>query len=82
MNTYGDTLDSSLQEIESLRADAARYRWLRDNTVGIWAICVWEEDYDYGSHYGRAGDERYYRDGRSADVVDAAVDAAMAEDKR
>jgi hypothetical protein len=44
--------------------DAQRYRWLRDNLEGDWAICEWA-----------AGD--YHRDARASHIVDAAIDAAM-----
>lgn len=44
--------------------DAARYRWLRDQRVGDWAICAWgRDDWEW--------------DTRTAAVVDAAIDAAM-----
>lgn len=56
-------------EIERLRADAARYRWLRDNTEGAWAICEWADDSDGIG---------FYRDSRKpGTVVDSAIDAAM-----
>jgi len=50
--------------------DAERYRWLRDDTDSDWAICEW-------SH--APGDEGYYRDARAPHIVDAAIDAAMAQ---
>lgn len=50
--------------------DAERYRWLRDDTDSDWAICEW-------SHV--PGDEGYYRDARAPHIVDAAIDAAMAQ---
>lgn len=50
--------------------DAERYRWLRDDTDSDWAICEWSHD---------PGDEGYYRDARAPHIVDAAIDAAMAQ---
>lgn len=56
--------------VQKLKQDAARYRWLRDDTDSDWAICEW-------SH--APGDEGYYRDARAPHIVDAAIDAAMAQ---
>ena len=50
--------------------DAARYRWLRNNTGGEWAICEWS-----GRDEDGAG---YYADCRHPEIIDAAIDAAMA----
>lgn len=61
-----DALTAQAREIEALRADAERYRWLRDNRLDDWAICVWCPHED-----------GYYRDGRAPEIVDAAIDAAM-----
>lgn len=54
-------------ELEALRADAERYRAIRDDKAGEYAICEW--------HEGEDG-EGFYHDGRAAHVVDAAIDAA------
>lgn len=51
-------------EIERLRADAARYRWLRDNDIGDYALCVWDDV-----------DASYCREDAAA--ADSAIDAAM-----
>lgn len=58
------------EEVAPLRADAERYRWLRDNVDGDWAICEWSRDDPDGCGF--------YRDARSPHIVDAAVDAARA----
>ena len=50
--------------------DAARYRWLRDNTDSDWAICEWNTDESDGIGY--------YRDARAPNIVDAEIDAAIA----
>ena len=52
-------------EVEALRADAERYRWLRDVPSSDWAICEWDDL-----------NHCYVREGRKPDVVDAAIDAA------
>ena len=62
-NTELDAACAKLEaENEALKADALRYRWVRDSR-GDWAICEWED--------------RWYRDSRAPHVVDAAIDAAM-----
>lgn len=53
-------------ELEALRKDAERYRWLRDNGTSEWGICVWGDD-----------DQEWAQDIRAADVVDREIDAAM-----
>lgn len=55
-------------ELEALRADAERYRWLRDDLDSNWAICEWSHD--------DADGIGFYRDARAAHIVDAAIDAA------
>jgi hypothetical protein len=57
-----------LAERDAAVRDAERYRWLRDGQESDWAICVWADDRD-----GRG----WYRDARNADIVEAAIDAAM-----
>lgn len=57
-----------LSELDALRKDAERYRWLRDNTDSDWAICEWNTDESDGVGY--------YRDARAPNIVDAAIDAA------
>lgn len=69
-----DALEAQAREIEALRADAGRYRWLRDNTEGVWAICKWECNSTLDM-------EGYYRDGRAPAIVDAAIDAAMSAEQ-
>ena len=61
---YGD-------ENDRLRADAERYRWLRDNNRGSWAICEWSYDEPEG----------YYKDARAPGIVDAAIDAALRQEQ-
>lgn len=51
-------------EVEALRADAERYRWLR-TMADDWGVCEWD----------RAECE-WVRDTRGAVVVDAAIDKA------
>ena len=53
-------------ELDALRKDAERYRWLRDNGTSEWGICVWGDD-----------EQEWAQDMRAADVVDRAIDAAM-----
>lgn len=53
-------------ELDALRKDAERYRWLRDNGTSEWGICVWGDD-----------DQEWAQDMRAADVVDREIDAAM-----
>ena len=55
------------REVERLRADAERYRLLRDRRIDGWAICEWIDEPDGVGYYG---------DARPAAVVDAAIDAA------
>lgn len=59
--------EAARAEEAAMRKDAERYRWLRDNTAGDWCICSWGDD-----------DQQWYREARSAGVVDRAIDAAMA----
>lgn len=63
-----DELRRLVAEVESLRADAERYRWLRDDLDSDWAICEWSSSDSDGIGY--------YRDARAANVVDAAIDSA------
>jgi hypothetical protein len=71
MHAYATAATAALRaEMDALRRDAERYRWLRDNG-GDWAICQWLDDDREGIGY--------YREGRAAHVVDAAIDAAMKE---
>jgi hypothetical protein len=49
--------------LEEAERDAARYRWLRDNTDLMWSICHWSDD-----------DNAYFRDERAPGIVDAAID--------
>ena len=37
------TIAEQAAQIEALRADAERYRWLRKGG-GLWGICVWDDD--------------------------------------
>lgn len=52
-------------EVEALRKDAERYQWLRDQRQGDWGICGWHDS------------DEWAWDTRPAEVVDAAIDAAM-----
>lgn len=56
-----------IAERDALKADAERYRDVRDGKAGNWALCEWGQEDDHGE---------YYRDGRAPAIVDAAVDAA------
>lgn len=67
-----DQRDQLRAEVERLRADAERYRWLRDNLESEWAICEWQDDPD-----GLG----YYRDARAPEFVDAAIDHARTTHK-
>lgn len=53
-------------EVEALRADAGRYRAVRDDDCHPYGICIWDED------------DGWAQDARKPDVVDAAIDAALA----
>ena len=71
-----EVLDAAAQpdqaaEIAALRQDSLRYRWLRDNTESDWAICEWQTD--------PVDSEGYYRDCRAPAIVDAAIDAVIAQ---
>lgn len=37
-----DALTAQAAQIKALRADAERYRWLREGG-GLWGICVWDD---------------------------------------
>ena len=60
-----DALTAQAAEIEALRADAERYRWLRKGG-GLWGICVWDDD-------------EWVGDARTN--VDALIDAAIGAGK-
>lgn len=53
-------------EIDALRRDAERYRAIRDDDCHPYGICIWDED------------DGWAQDARKPDVVDAAIDAALA----
>lgn len=53
-------------EIDALRRDAERYRAVRDDDCHPYGICIWVED------------DGWAQDARKPDVVDAAIDAALA----
>ena len=53
-------------EIDALRRDAERYRAVRDDDCHPYGICIWDED------------DGWAQDARKPDVVDAAIDAALA----
>ena len=57
-------------ENEALRRDAERYRAVRDDDCHPYAICIWDED------------DGWAQDARKPDVVDAAIDAALAAARR
>ena len=66
-------LKEAERQRDELKADAERYRWLKDQNYGGYAICKWD---------GGAGD--YFRciniDGLDAEI-DAAIAAARKEQK-
>ncbi len=64
-------VEQQAAQIAALRADAERYRWLRDNNRGSWAICEWSYDEPEG----------YYKDARAPGIVDAAIDAALRQEQ-
>lgn len=64
--------DQLRAEVERLKPNAERYRWLRDNLESEWAICEWQDDPD-----GLG----YYRDARAPEFVDAAIDHARTTHK-
>ena len=37
----------ALEAVAAYKADAERYRWLRDNDVGDWCIATYDEDWGY-----------------------------------
>lgn len=51
-------------EVEALRNDAERYRWIRTKARD-WGICEWDRN-----------ECEWVRDSRGAVVIDAAIDAA------
>ena len=53
-------------EIDALRRDAERYRAVRDDDCHPYGICIWDVD------------DGWAQDARKPDVVDAAIDAALA----
>lgn len=62
----GDDLE---QEVERLRLDAARYRWLRSQTLDDPEIWIAVDSAKHPSRWGLGGDD--------PDGCDAAIDAAM-----
>ena len=71
-------------EIEALRKDAARYAWLRDKAPGEIVFDHTKSQYEGGSHFllrvpfdGRPVNN----DAESAARLDAAIDAALKEQK-
>lgn len=67
--TYSDIYTDPLPPDDVVR-DADRYRWLRSQGYGGYAICKWDNG---------AGD--YFRCIAPAETLDAAIDAAMKEMK-
>lgn len=61
-----------LARLEQAERHATRYLWLRDGQESDWAICEWANDHDGTG---------FYRDARNAEIVEAAIDAAMASEK-
>ena len=59
-------LAAAQQRIAELEKDAARYRWLRIQGYGGYAICKWD-----------GGADDYFRCIAPAEMVDAAIDAAL-----
>ena len=53
-----------LNEVEALRRDAERYRWLCKAT-GDWGVCEWDSGYS-----------EWVRDSRGQDVISRAIDRA------
>lgn len=64
--------DSLRAQVEALRADAERYRAVRDGKSHLYAICEWVDDDPNGIGF--------YEDGRQPDEIDAAIDAARAQE--
>lgn len=65
-------MDAQALLLADAERDAERYRWLRDSQESDWAICEWANDHDGTG---------FYRDARNAEIVEAAIDAAMASEK-
>jgi hypothetical protein len=69
-------------ELDALRRDAERYRWLRDKAPGEIVFDHTEAQSDGGSHIllrVAFDGEPVYNDAHSAMKLDAAIDAAMKE---
>ena len=64
-------IESLVDERDALKADAERYRYVREGH-GDWAICYWSSDDDYMS-------DCWVFDARDPKYVDAAIDAARGE---
>lgn len=60
--------DTSPVATQGEQLDAARYRYLRDNSTKDWAICEWLEDPIRGA---------FYKCEQEPHVVDAAIDAVL-----
>lgn len=61
--------NEAADEIERLRLDAARYRWLRSQTLDDPEIWIAVDSAKHPSRWGLGGDD--------PDGCDAAIDAAM-----
>src|SRR5690625_5290191 len=59
-------------EIQALRKDAERYRWLRDSGSDDMGVVTGIEEIDYGSTYVAYT----YEDGLCGEQLDKAIDAA------
>jgi|SRR5699024_992229 len=64
-------------EIQALRKDAERYRWLRDSESDDMGVVTGIEGIDYGS----TSVAYTYEDGLCGEQLDKAIDAAMEKQK-
>lgn len=64
-------------EIQALRKDAERYRWLRDSGSDDMGVVTGIEGIDYGS----TSVAYTYEDGLCGEQLDKAIDAAMEKQK-
>ena len=78
-NTTQQVLDAALAECERLRADAERYRWLRDNNYDRTVCQIHTIKHWYEPH-SKTGEPTEWRVRlRGPRNLDAAIDAARAK---